>query len=135
MMTHELYPVRFAEMEVKGDANKLVAYLEKNAEHLQTEYGVLRARICKEERDTHNVRVEFPVCEIDSKAYDKLIAMRKEIEAEGLRADFISTIKSDMVGAESFPYEDVGDKIWKLHGQQKKAYDARIFRFEKLENE
>ena len=134
-MTYELCPVRFAEMIVKGDSNQLTEYLNKNTEHLQTEYGVLRARICKEEQDTHNVRVEFPICEIDNRATEKFRKIIEEMKAKGLKCNEVTLIKSDMVGTEDFPYAETGNKIWKLHGQQKKAYETRIFRLEKLENE
>lgn len=136
MKTYKLYPIRVAEIYVKGEVETLRRYLVKNAEHFTDQYGILRAKLYKgNPENVHHVRIEFPICEIDDQALGKLKKLTEEMEAEGLLADFVTPIKPEMVYAGDFPYEDVGTKIWKLHGQQRKAYEAKVIRLEKLRDD
>ncbi len=117
-MTHKQYPVRFAEMVVKGDKDKLVDYLSKNEKHFQTEYGILRTRLCGDNPTIHHVRVEFPICEVDGRATKKFFEIIKEMEKEGLKCNEVTDIESDMADADSFPYRKIGNEIWKRFGRE-----------------
>jgi hypothetical protein len=132
--TYKLYPVRIAELVAEGNnKEKLIEYLNKNAEKFQKDYGILRTRVVPgNPQDALHVRIEFPICEIDERAQNHLTILTQDLEKEGFTANFVSPIKTAMVGAEDFPYEKIGNEIWKLHGQQKKAY-RRFITLEKSE--
>jgi len=128
LKVYKQYPVRRVEIIVRGDKQKLVEYLEKNGpEHtrrFEKELGIVRAAICPgNPEDAYHVRVEFPICEIDRKATEKLGVLTGEIKAMGLTANETTDIESVMVVVEDYPYKEIGHRIWKLHGQEKKAYE------------
>lgn len=102
---NKVYFLKAAEIEVKGDEEKIRKYIDKK--YLLDKYRIVRFMPKDETNPKEGYEVQFFPPETRTEAHQRLIKLIGEMEKDGLKARIITIPHTIELAPQDYPFEEV----------------------------